>query len=155
MLREDGGPSARPSSWSSAARAGGRSWLIACAARVSRYEGLTVWTPKRLVLLASGFAVFFSAYFGYALSFLGGIDGLPPLPSLYWRDDKDRPKLPPVGPRTNKLEAKFRVAFGEDCPELNRPIRFELQSKSMALAADQFQIEPDGRVCLSPVSMAL
>src|SRR5262249_7432554 len=122
--------------------------------RLIRNEGLTVWTPKRLVLLASGFAVFFAAYFGYAISFLGGIDGLPPLPSIYWPGEYN-PELGPVGPRGNRLETKLRQAFGEECRELNRPIRIELHSKSIALAAEQFQIEQDGRVCLSPVSMAL
>src|SRR5262249_33645786 len=49
-------------------------------------EALTVWTPKRVLLLASGFVLFFAAYAGYA-RVLGGIDGLPALPDQY---------LPPV-----------------------------------------------------------
>ena len=43
-----------------------------------------MWTPKRVLLLASGFAMFFAAYAVYAQA-LGGIDGLPALPERYFQ----------------------------------------------------------------------
>lgn len=114
-----------------------------------------MWTAKRLVMLASGFAVFLSAYVSYGMTFLGGIDGLPPLPVAYQPPDADQVSLPPIGPRGNKLEQKLRQSFGDDAPELTRPIRIEMRSKNLLMAADQFQIEPDGRICLSPLSLAV
>jgi hypothetical protein len=38
-----------------------------------------MWTPKRILLLVLGFVTFWLAYGVYAY-FLGGVDGLPPLP---------------------------------------------------------------------------
>ena len=38
-----------------------------------------MWTPKRVLLLGTGAAVFLVGYIVYAF-FLGGIDGLAPLP---------------------------------------------------------------------------
>ena len=40
-----------------------------------------MWNPKRATLLVAGFVLFVVCYFVYAY-FLGGIDGLPPLPML-------------------------------------------------------------------------
>ena len=41
----------------------------------------TVWTPKRVLLVLAGFALFFTTYQVYAnVLGLGGIDGLTPLP---------------------------------------------------------------------------
>ena len=44
-------------------------------------------------------------------------------------------------------------AFGENCEELSRSIRFYFGSKGLAWATEKFTIEPDGRVKLSPFSM--
>ncbi len=114
-----------------------------------------MWTPKRIVLLALGFFVFFSGYMLYATA-LGGIDGLPPLPAA------DLPRDPgqgPVGPLPShglKLEDKLRQAFGQDCPELKWPLKLELNSKSMVVAARDFTIQDnDGRLKLDDVSVAL
>ena len=113
-----------------------------------------MWTPKRIVLLALGFFVFFSGYMLYSTA-LGGIDGLPPLPAA------DLPRAPgagPVGPPPShglKLEDKLRQAFGQDCPELKWPLKLELNSKNMVVAARDFTIEDDGRLKLDRVSVAL
>src|SRR5437868_679658 len=115
-----------------------------------------MWTPKRIVLLAVGFILFCTAYMVYG-RFLGGIDGLPPLPEDYCQpatgsDDS----FEPPKQRRPILESKLTQAFGQECPELQRPIKLELHARSMVLAAGQFQIEADGRrVCLSPLSVAL
>lgn len=113
-----------------------------------------MWTPKRIVLLALGFVLFFTGYLAYA-NVLGGIDGLPPLPARYldtlgWLDDGG-----PRPPKTKPLEEKLKQAFGANCEELNRPIKLELHSRRTVLAAHQFNIESDGRVLLSPMSLAL
>ena len=55
-----------------------------------------MWTPKRVLLLVLGFAVFITAYFVYA-HFLGAIDGLPDLPRTYW-PNPEGPTPPPVDP---------------------------------------------------------
>ena len=95
-----------------------------------------MWTPKRFVLLAGGFAVFLTAYFGYALSVLGGIDGLPPLPDVYWPGDGRSVEFPAVAPRSNRLEDKIREAFGSECQEQNRPLKLEVHSRNILIAAD-------------------
>jgi len=113
-----------------------------------------VWTPRRIALLVFGVVLFMACYVGYARSFLGAIDGLPSLPeSCRWIPGK--PFLPPPPPRTPRVEEKLKQAFGAECPELSRPIKLELNSRSMVLAAAQFQIEPDGRVSLWPISVAV
>jgi hypothetical protein len=121
-----------------------------------------VWTPKRVVLLLSGFVLLLSAYWAYA-HFLGGIDGLPALPEEYGPADGTGPSEP-LAQTSNSADDKLRQAFGEECPELNDPIRLEVRSKGMVLAAREFtilhgpdaeHIDRDGQVCLSGVSLAL
>ena len=74
-----------------------------------------MWTPKRIVLLALGFFVFFSGYMLYSTA-LGGIDGLPPLPAA------DLPRDPgqgPVGPLPShglKLEDKLAPGLRPGLP---------------------------------------
>src|SRR5262249_18684943 len=74
-----------------------------------------VWTPKRILLLALGVAVFLGSYLIYA-SRLGGVDGLPTLPEKYW----PRP-AGPLGPipkrRQTLIAKKLEEAFGKSCPE--------------------------------------
>jgi hypothetical protein len=115
-----------------------------------------VWTPKRIVLLVVGFALFFAAYIAYAATSLGRINTLPPLPDMYKKPD--RCQRPPViiPPKNTRLDGKLQQAFGPDCKELKRPIRLELNSKSMALAAEDFAFQQsDGRVKVQPLSLAI
>src|SRR5579871_3674448 len=116
---------------------------------------MAVWTPKRVLLLALGFALFSAAYLVYA-HFLGGINGLPPLPEDYG------PMIvgdnPPILPEKQENEAdhKLRIAFGTDCDEVkNRNIKVELQSRGMVLAAQEIKFTSDGRVKLMPFSLAI
>ncbi len=112
-----------------------------------------MWNPKRILLLVAGFAVFFGVYLVYA-RFLGGIDGLPPLPQALWpgpRDDKMNVGLPQ---RRENAIRQLQKAFGEDCPEVKRSIRLEVAAHNLVLAASDFALE-DGRVKLWPFSMAI
>jgi lipopolysaccharide export system protein LptA len=116
-----------------------------------------VWTPKRIVLLVAGFVIFTSGYAVYA-NFLGGIDGLPPLPECYLSKvvaDPGSETSPLKAIRHNPLEDKLQQAFGSDCEELNRPIKLELHARRTVLAAQDFEILPDGRIHLVPLSLAL
>jgi lipopolysaccharide export system protein LptA len=112
-----------------------------------------VWTFKRFLLLAVGFGFFLSAYLGYGRSFIGGIDGLPALPDKYLRGDTNPPPPPPKP--GSIVEARLQQAFGIGCRELGWAIRLELKPQNLVLAASSFQIEEDGRVCLTPVSVGL
>jgi hypothetical protein len=107
--------------------------------------------------MIAGLAVFLVG-FGVYGHFLGGIDGLTPLPENYWPDQSGAPfSLPP--PRPNDLENKIRMAFGEPSAELKRIIRLEIPSRHLVLAADDFQIlkegERKGQVLLAPLSIAV
>jgi lipopolysaccharide export system protein LptA len=105
-----------------------------------------------MLLLALGFGVFLTVYVAYAASSLGRIDGLPPLPEPYWPGSVEPIVIEQRRPA--KIEAKLVEAFGPDCPELKRPIRLELHSKNMVLAAGTFTVS-GGRVCLVPLSVAV
>ena len=99
------------------------------------------------------FVIAATMYTGYAMV-LGQIDGLPPLPTALLPRDKET--LPPLPPRpASRVVAKLQQAFGQECPEANRQFKIELSSRNMVLAWDHFQIEPDGRVCLTPISVAI
>ena len=99
------------------------------------------------------FVIAATMYTGYAMV-LGQIDGLPPLPTALLPRDKE--SLPPLPPRpASRVVAKLQQAFGQECPEANRQFKIELSSRNMVLAWDHFQIEPDGRVCLTPISVAI
>ncbi len=113
-----------------------------------------MWTPKRFVLLVLGFFVFFSGYMLYA-SALGGIDGLPPLPAADLPPDHPGGEINGPPTRGKNLEDKLRLAFGPDCQELKWPLKLELNSKNMVVAAKDFSIEDDGRLQLVRVSVAL
>ncbi len=114
-----------------------------------------MWTPRRVVLLVVGFAIFLSGYLVYA-SYLGRIDGLPPLPEAYWREPDNEP-IQEIGPRPpNIIVQKLQLAFGPDCPETKRPIKLEVPSRGLVLAAQDFIIQrEDGRVKLSPLSIII
>ena len=89
-----------------------------------------MWTPRRIVLLAVGFVVFFSGYAGYA-SLLGGIDALPPLPERYLSKVEEADIGPgvPRSVRHSTMEDKIKLAFGPDCEELNRSKQLELNAR--------------------------
>ena len=89
-----------------------------------------MWTPKRVLLLASGLAVFVAAYLGYAF-FLGGIDGLPALPSEFWPRETgtiDLTQLP-----MQEIDRKLVQAFGDGCPELGRSFKVETFEKAVRI----------------------
>jgi lipopolysaccharide export system protein LptA len=112
-----------------------------------------VWTPKRILLLAVGFALFSAAYLVYA-HFLGGINGLPPLPDDYG-PIVDGPQRVVPGERENEADRKLGIAFGPDCDEVkNRNIKVELQSRGMVLATQAIKFE-DGKVKFVPFSLAV
>jgi hypothetical protein len=124
-----------------------------------------VWTPKRVLLLALGFALLFTLYLTYA-HYLGGIDGLPPLPEACLPPPSGDDLADLSEPPRTWVEERLVMAFGEACPELRRHIRLELHSKGIVLATDDFHImrsdERDvdgkvreGQVRLQPLSLAL
>ena len=115
-----------------------------------------MWTPKRVLLLAAGFVVFLTAYLVYA-HFLGGIDGLPPLPEAYSPiAQPDDPIRPPSVTQENSVDNKLRMAFGNAYDEVkNRKIKLELQQRGIVLAAQEAKILEDGRVELKPFSLAI
>ncbi len=113
-----------------------------------------MWTPKRILLLVLGFVVFCFAYGIYAY-FLGGVDGLPPLPPECEASNDDRPPPDFGGKQRPEVERKLVMAFGDECPELKRPIRMEMVARGIVLAAGDFKVEPDGRVKLWPFSVII
>jgi hypothetical protein len=110
-----------------------------------------MWAPRRLARLVLGLVLGLVAYFGYASSFFGAIDGLPALPERYYPGDGE-PTAPPV--RRNTVDEKIAQSFGKDCEELKRPYRVELRTQNIVLSAGDFQTTEDGRVRLQPVSLA-
>jgi hypothetical protein len=115
-----------------------------------------VWTPKRIVLLTVGFVLFLALYLVYA-HFLGGVDGLKPLPAdlepiATANRDNNLPELPPE----NDAIRKLRMAFGNDCPEiLPGTSQLDLGTRGMVLAVQDFKTRPDGKVQLTPFSLAI
>ena len=112
-----------------------------------------MWTPKRILLLLGGFAAFFTAYQVYS-AFLGGIDGLTPLPEDYWpvADGSQAPM--PMAPLVNLADRKLQQAFGEACEELRRNTKLEVRNRGLVLAVDEFT-PVDGKVRLKPFSAAI
>jgi lipopolysaccharide export system protein LptA len=100
-----------------------------------------------------GVVLFLASYLGYT-NYLGGVDGLPPLPEGYWPKEDAGP--PPQGRRpTPVLVRKLEEAFGKDCPEAKWPIKIEVQARGLILVSKEFKIEDDGRVRLVPLSVVL
>lgn len=110
-----------------------------------------MWTPKRILIMIAGTFLFLAGFIVYDY-FLGGYDGLPPLPEEY---------LPIVGPITpmvaddSERDQKMRLAFGADSDEARREFVFDSRTRAMLLAVDKFEIQDDGRVKLWPFSVAL
>jgi lipopolysaccharide export system protein LptA len=119
-------------------------------------EAKTVFTPKRILRLAATLSLLIVAYGVYA-HFLP-IDGLPQLPDKYLPCDGPPPP-PPTTTRRDVVGEKLKLAFNENCKEATNkyPIKFQVPSRHMIMAAGDFNIEHDqeGRVRLSPVSLAI
>src|SRR5690349_8918730 len=98
--------------------------------------------------------VLFGTAFGVYARFLGWIDGLPELPDelLVRRAADELPADLAVTP----VEAKLQQAFGPDCIEATSTysIKLEMKASGLVLAAGNFGIDPEGRVKLSPFSVA-
>jgi lipopolysaccharide export system protein LptA len=107
-------------------------------------------------MLVGTFAVLFTSYRLYA-HFLGGIDGLPPLPEAYRPTSPDKPIV--IHHQENDIDRKLQMAYGEECEEKRRPIKLEVNSKGVVLAADDFVIIKDGpragQIRLTPISLAI
>jgi lipopolysaccharide export system protein LptA len=99
--------------------------------------------------------------------FLGGIDGLTPLPEEFWPPDPDGPvelTVASLGHR-NRAEDKLIKAFtnpeskNPDCPELKRINKLEIPSRNMVLAVDKFEPVREGKhkgqILLQPFSAAI
>lgn len=110
-----------------------------------------MWTPRRILLLILGVGVFGGAYGVYS-RFLGSIDGLPQLPTEFIarRADSD-PFLAPTQTVTDK---KLLLAFGQNCEEIGYNYKLELPAKGIIIATNQYDIDPDGRLKLTPFSLA-
>src|SRR6202030_3641561 len=103
-----------------------------------------------MLMLVGGLCLFLSGYGVYTF-FLGGIDGLPPLPADYFPPaaNASDPWGKDATPESLR-EHMIRQAFGAASEELHRPIRLLVRDKGMVLSAGQFSIEEDGRVKFSP-----
>ncbi len=109
-----------------------------------------MWTPKRILILIAGLALFVTGY-GVYVFFLGGIDGLPPLADVFLPGDGPTPG-PINPPPVTSIDAKLSRAFGAECPELHRSIKIDIPSRGWGMAADLFEPQPDGRIKLMPFS---
>jgi hypothetical protein len=117
-------------------------------------EDKAVWTPKRVLLLVAGIAVFLAGYAVYAF-FLGGIDGMPPLPEQFLRADSPI-LIGTFDPSETEIDRKLRMAFGKDCAQIKKKFKFEIRKKGMVVAASDFSFkERDGRVKLEDFSIAI
>lgn len=115
-----------------------------------------MWTPKRVLLLLSGFAAFISAYVVYAF-WLGGIDGLPPLPRDYQPPEGNVIDPSAENPRpTPEAERKLEHAFGPGWKEeLKCNLWFEVRARNLVLATKDLDFQPDGRVRIAPFNVAI
>jgi hypothetical protein len=113
-----------------------------------------VWTPKRILLLVSGFGLFCLLFTVYSL-FLGGLDGIMPLPQEFWPRDNVEP-ITVVPVRENEAVKKLKIAFGPESKEIkDRLIKLTIPARGMVLATDKVEIQKDGRVKIEPFSVAL
>jgi hypothetical protein len=112
-----------------------------------------VWNSKRILLLGLGFFLFLAGYLVYAY-FLGGIDGLPPLPRTLERSP-NKELEPPHRTIKHEVVRKLEEAFGDKSPEVGRAIKLEIRKKGLVLAAEATKILENGQVQLTPFSMAI
>jgi hypothetical protein len=110
-----------------------------------------VWTPRRVLLLILGIALF-GAAFGVYARFLGWIDGLPELPTELLARRAETEPLAQLS--FSPVEAKLQQAFGPGCIEIGYSLKIEMRAKGMVLAASEVRIDPEGRVKLWPFSLA-
>jgi hypothetical protein len=113
-----------------------------------------VWTAKRILILVIGLLVTLCSFAVYSV-FLGVIDALPPF---------DINKLPKPGEEEictlqgtgeGEVDRRLILAFGQNCKELQRPLRLWLPDKGIAFATGEFLIDKtDGKVRLAPFSAA-
>src|SRR5205823_6396224 len=114
-----GSPAPRADGW----RCSPRLFVVIAALRIRNREEQAVWTPKRILLLVLGFTMFLTVYVVYAF-FLGGIDGLPPLPEAL--TPLPRGTHPPIQQGIeSETDRKLRQAFREDCSQVKKMIRME------------------------------
>jgi lipopolysaccharide export system protein LptA len=113
-----------------------------------------VWTPKRVLLVLTGFVVFFMGYAVYAF-FLGTKDGLPQLPREFWPGQAPIIKVEPWNDRKTETQRKLELAFRPDDPTLQLGIKLEIRNRGMVLATDDLKFTEDGQVQLTPLRLAL
>src|SRR5260370_3976465 len=103
------------------------------------------------------FAALASAYGVYG-HFLGGIDGLTPLPEDFW-SPQGPVELPITSSHRNKVQEKLKAAFSKECKELTRINRLEIASRHMVMDVDEFKPVPEGKhkgqMLLEPFSIAI
>ncbi|MCS7044747.1 MAG: hypothetical protein NZO58_00170 [Gemmataceae bacterium] len=109
-----------------------------------------MWTPKRILIYLAGTLLCLAGFVVYDF-YLGGYDGLPPLPERYAPGERVVVELSPV----DDEESKMNLAFGKESEEASRPYKLDIGSKGVLIAVRDFEIEKDGRVKLSPFSAAL
>lgn len=112
-----------------------------------------MWTPRRILLFLLTSGVTLSVFWVYS-HFLGWLDGLPPLPEIYIEVMEPNCPLPPIG-RDTETNRRLRLAWGPNCVETDYTIKLDIRARGLLLAAGEFQIEADGRVQLSPLSLAV
>lgn len=112
-----------------------------------------MWTPKRVIMLGLGAVLFLAGYFVYAF-FLGDIDGLYLLPEGFYPGAVVAIQDDPT--QDSEIDKKLRMAFGRECEQVKKRIKFEVRKKGLVIAAAETSFkEPDGRVKLTDVSVAL
>jgi hypothetical protein len=96
---------------------------------------------------------FFLLGYGVYAYFLGGIDGLAPLPD----DCRPGPVIDRIEEvRDDAIDTKLHLAFGKECHQVTKTIKFEVRKKGMVVAASSAYFnEPDGRVKLTDLSLAI
>lgn len=114
-----------------------------------------MWNFKRILLAMGGFGVFLTS-FGIYAHFMGGIDGLPPLPPSYWPPDASQVVVDLTQPAPHdQVNRKLAQAFGEHADALDRTIKLETSRRGMVMATDKFEILDDGKARLQPLRVAM
>jgi hypothetical protein len=121
-----------------------------------------VWTPRRILLLIATTITVIGIYFGYS-QLLGGIDGLPELPSDYLVDTGEVPPASAFRDLSPTRE-NLKRAFGPNSPEvvdngLAYKLKTQLNDKGIVLACGQpafnsTPAEPSKKVVVAPFSVA-
>src|SRR5215510_7720710 len=125
-----GAPSGKSSNWCCDIRdAGRRSWQGINGEGPKETEDEAVWTPKRILILIAGTFLFLAGFVVYDY-FLGGYDGLPPLPEDCLRSESDVPidQWPQRDPESAK---KMRIAFGAEAEEARRKLILDSSTRNM------------------------